>query len=188
MKKRQDQANNKHNVVGFDNENEQASSINAQQQMSSMMDEMEFCERDVDNTPAAQYLPDEKLFAEVALNIALDQGIFEEEIGPTNWMAPASPATDEQMLEFQVLEKLVNAVTKNRLVVDKRTEIMPNYETSQTQSNSNLQKELLMANGEIEQKTLDLALNIEQSRVHDIVTNHLKAHLEAGSYPSAVAK
>jgi ATPase subunit of ABC transporter with duplicated ATPase domains len=178
VKKRQDQASDYRDVAEFKDKNKGGQSKNVRQQMSTMVDDMEFCQRDIDNKLAAQYSPDEKLFAEVTLNIALDQGIFEDKHGTINWKELASPATNDQMLEFKTLEMLVKAVTKDRLVADKRTKIMPNYDMSQTLSSFDRREDQSLANGEIELEMPDLVLNIEHSRAHDIVMNHLKAHLE----------
>ena len=54
--------------------------------------------------------------AEVALNIAIDLGIFNEWLPATqSWQDLASPATLDQILQFQALKKLVQEMTKDKV-------------------------------------------------------------------------
>jgi len=79
---------------------------------------MHFDQQDIENTPAEQYSHEEKLFTGVALNIAIDHSIFTEDIPSPTDMKLSVCATEEDMIQFQELESMVKAITKDRLQSD----------------------------------------------------------------------
>jgi hypothetical protein len=85
-----------------------------------------FTQRDIEQQIASEFSQDDSLYAEVALNIAMDSGIFTEEPpASNNWKNIASPATQEQLLHFQSLEKLVQEVTKAKSLDDRQIVLEP---------------------------------------------------------------
>jgi hypothetical protein len=58
-------------------------------------------------------LAEDRLFAEVALNIAFDKKIFDEITPEMEWKRVQRTADDDDMIYYQELEKLVKLVTKN---------------------------------------------------------------------------
>jgi hypothetical protein len=119
IKKRQQEKDNK--------ENHEIVSLDGIDKQSPIIDEVEmddpygiqvvsFTQHDIDHQIAAEFSQDDKAYAEVAINIAMDHHIFEEL--PTvvgEWKKIVKPATMEQMVEYAELERLVKAVTKNRI-------------------------------------------------------------------------
>jgi len=76
---------------------------------------MSFTQHDIDHQIVAEFSQDDRAYAEVAINIAMDHHIFEE--FPTvvgGWKKLVEPAMMEQMVEYTKLERLVKAVTKTR--------------------------------------------------------------------------
>jgi hypothetical protein len=147
----------------------------------------QFDQDNVEHQIASEYSQDDKLFAEVAMNIAFDAGIFEEaDASDIPWDDIASPATHKQKLHFQMLHTLVQAVTKSRTDTDAHHEIeietivaQRHYPTSDVESNSYDSED----DGETDDNFDYLnQLNNDQRRAHDIVINHLSAHLN-GSRP-----
>jgi hypothetical protein len=136
----------------------------------------EFDQQDVDNTLAAQFSTEDRLFAEVALNIAFDKGIFDEKTPETTWKDVQRSANEEDMVYFQELEKMVKLVTKNRHVADKRDDILPDIASLRSESLSAPEGQMsLVATDDFTHVDI---LNTEQRLAHDIVSNHLKAHLD----------
>jgi len=69
---------------------------------------------------------DDKLYAEVALNIAMDHRIFDEDgAKSTLWQQVAQPASNEQMVQYQTLERLVKNITKDCITLDRTEELDP---------------------------------------------------------------
>lgn len=136
-----------------------------------------FTQRDVEVQLASEFSQDDRLFAEVALNIAIDHNIFSDEPIPTCWKDVAMPATSDQMEEYYRLDKLVQAITKGRIVPDNRNDIQPESfaVSEQRQEAGGVEK---MTKAEIELPHL-AALNADQRRAHDIIASHLKAHLDS---------
>jgi hypothetical protein len=83
-----------------------------------------FTQADVNRKMVSEYSPEDRAYAEVTINIAMDVGIFVEE--PPEWVwwkDLAMPAMYEQMAQFQLLEKLVQEVTKSKALDDQQTDI-----------------------------------------------------------------
>jgi hypothetical protein len=85
-----------------------------------------FFQEDVERQIASEFSYNNSLYAEVPLNIARDSGIFNEEPPEgVKWNDIAFPATYEQILHFQTLEKLVQEVTKDKALDDRWTVLEP---------------------------------------------------------------
>jgi hypothetical protein len=63
----------------------------AQQDTEDTLQTTEFNQRDVKHQLAAQFSSSDKVYAEAALNIAMDQGIFDEQLIDTEWKDVGSP-------------------------------------------------------------------------------------------------
>jgi len=141
-----------------------------------------FSQSDVERQIASEFSLDDKAYAEVALNIAIDVGFFSEDLPlDVGWNQLALPATQNQIIKLQALEKLVQEVTKNKIADDRRSEIA--LESSCI--SHALTRELLMIQSlqEPEFTFSHLAdLYSEQLTAHNIVANHLRALL-AGRNP-----
>jgi hypothetical protein len=131
-----------------------------QQDTEDTLQATEFTQRDVESQLAAQFSSSDRLYAEAALNIAMDQGIFDEQLIDTEWKDVALPASDEQMIEFQELEKLVD----------------PNMHSGATELNVEPSVELVSPDTTFFQN-VDV-LNIEKRMAHGIIANHLAAHMD----------
>jgi hypothetical protein len=84
----------------------------------------QFDQDDVKQQMASKHSQDDKLFTKVAMNIAFDAGVFEEaDVSDIPWDNIASPATHKQMLHFQTLHTLVQAVIKSHTNTDIHHEI-----------------------------------------------------------------
>jgi hypothetical protein len=139
---------------------------------------VEYTSRDIEHAIASEFSVDDKLYAEVALNIAMDCNIFEEEppIG-VSWKGLAKPATREQLIEFCALDKLVQAVTKNRAAPDLRACVEPTanlWTLDAGDAEPSSVEASVPAGSNLSHTTV---LNDEQRRAHDIMTNHLQATL-----------
>jgi len=74
---------------------------------------VQWTQKDVEHLIASKFSLDDKLYAEVALNIAMDHRIFDEDgAKSTLWQQVAQPASNEQMVQYQTLERLVKNITK----------------------------------------------------------------------------
>jgi hypothetical protein len=105
--------------------NDVYSNDNMQDAMDDALHSMTFTPQDVDNTLVAQFSAEEKLFAEVTINIAFDHGIFNENTPSVVWKPFSRIADEGDMINFQALNTLVKVVTKTRCAADKRPKIMP---------------------------------------------------------------
>ena len=135
-----------------------------------------FTLRDMELGIASEFSSDDKLYAEVAINIAIDCKIFSE-VPPKKptWNRLAKPATNKQLLQFQELAKLVQTVTKNRVVPDKRSDIELLSKGVETISADETAMENVHdLHGDFSHVE---RLNVEQKMAHDIVVNHLKARI-----------
>ena len=140
-----------------------------------------FTTRDVELGIASEFSIEDKLYAEAAINIAIDYKIFSDvPAGRPVWAKLARPATNEQLARFQELEKLVQAVTKDRLIPDKRSAIEVSIAGGDTilsddtslETTDNIHADWPHMKG----------LNSEQKQAHDIVINQLEACL-SGRFP-----
>jgi hypothetical protein len=143
---------------------------------------VQFTQNDIERELASEFSLEDQLYAETALNIAMDKKIFDEENARrSSWEILAAPATHEQIINFQIVEKMIKKITKNRTTTDNRQDISltsvdstaewseePGVSTIQTLSDEPPEVNLL---------------NNEQRRAHDIVVNHLKSHLAGGQPP-----
>jgi hypothetical protein len=149
-----------------------------QESVECIQEDVEYCQCDVDNTLAAQFAQEDRLFAEVALNIAADTGIWgnTEESVMTEWKPFSDTATMDDMSNFSVLERLVQEVTKDRSGPDKRNEIHPDLDQIERGKDISADVQVIADH----QINLDHAsgLNEDQCMAHDIVANNLRAHLE----------
>jgi hypothetical protein len=141
-----------------------------------------FTQNDIERELASEFSLDDQLYAEAALNIAIDHEIFNEEaVDRASWDKLATPATHEQMAKYQELERMIKKFTKNRTLCDNREDI-----------------NLKIANGPVDgikdpgtsscQPLTDdppevKLLNEDQRRAHDIIISHLKFHLAGGQPP-----
>ena len=136
--KRQERAREK--AIQFDDDNEYTSRSNLDNmiptEQQNILNDTQYSQRDVDNQITCQFLSEDKLFAEVALNIAMDHGIFAEDTQDTQtqWAKFSHTAMGEEMPEFTKLEKMVAAVTKGKPVPDNSTEICPTGNASDMDS------------------------------------------------------
>ena len=140
---------------------------------------VEYTSRDVEHAIASEFSVDDKLYAEVALNIAMDCQIFKEDPPEgVSWKELAKPATRLQLNEFSVLDKLVQAVTKDRAAPDLRECVGPTAVPWLSDSEGAEQPSVeAMVGGNSESSQSFTHLNDEQRRAHDIITNHLGATL-----------
>ena len=113
--------------------------------------------------------------------IAIDYKIFSDVL-PRRlvWGKLAKPATNEQLVQFQELEKLVQAVTKDRFIPDRWPAIELLITGSDTMSLDNTSSE--MTNKVHVDSPHIKGLNVEQKQAHDIVINYLEACL-SGWFP-----
>jgi len=172
--KRQAQAADSAQQPIYNDEDSEPSESDGRNANNETLDQVEYTQRDVDNNVAGQFSAQDRLFAEVALNIAIDQGIFKENVASSQWKDFALSATQEQLVDFQILERLVGAVTKHRLVPDNREDLAPG--SFRDGCCPELSAELLSREDPLPETTN--ALNDCQHMAHTIVTNHLKAHLD----------
>ena len=146
---------------------------------------VQWTQKDVEHLIASKFSLDDKLYAEVALNIAMDHRIFDEDgAKSTLWQQVAQPASNEQMVQYQTLERLVKNVTKDCITLDRTEELDP---TVQEGLSLTLNEEATVT------ATIPLrddcphlnrfGLNVEQWRAHDIIINHLKMTLAGRSPP-----
>ena len=170
-----------HAVIGLAAANDTAVDCEAPMEHTQAQPAQEYSLRDVEHAIASEFSHDDKLYAEVALNIAVDCEIFNEDppLGVV-WKKLALPATVDQLEEFYTLEKLVQAVTKNRVMPDRHQslEIFPSSSGSGASDRPSVQQ---VSTGATEEQDCNY-LNDEQERAHVIVTNHLDATL-AGRNP-----
>jgi hypothetical protein len=186
-----DSAQRKHEKVNTDNniipmegaEPEDGLSVSALHEFHTTQGIVEYNQQDVDNTLAAQFSHEEKLFADVAVNIAFDHGIFNEEKMSTCWKDLSKSATDDDLIRFQELERMVKAVTKNKMEPDRRGDINPVGLGSTDESVTELGAETMP--DIVADRTHTDVLNGKQLKAHDIVMNHLIAHLD-GKRPKQV--
>jgi len=146
------------------------------------MQVMSFTQHDIDRQIAAEFSQDDRAYAEVVINIAMDHHIFEE--CPTvvgEWKKIVPPATMEQMVEYAELERLVKAVTKNRIGDDRREQI----ETQVLSIQSSMEEAPSVSEippADNVYKHINV-LNKEQKCAHDIVASHLRATLAIRNPP-----
>lgn len=133
-------------------------------------------EAEINANIAREFSADDTLFADVAINIAMDKGIFDDDPIATVWRHIAEQATYEDMVQYSHLAKLMQAVTKGPQNADKCAEIEPRIGNGIISEDSNGFK-MREDNGSLGEVEYLSVLNVEQLRAHDIVTNHLKAHL-----------
>lgn len=131
----------------------------------------------------SQFSQDDKLYAETALNIAIDHGIFTDNPIPNKWNTVAKTATFEQMNDYVLLEKMVQAVTKDRVFVDNHADVQPQCPCPGESVAQNPTVEQIVQGVPIDSATE--SLNKEQHRAYNIITNHLEAHLN-GQTPRQV--
>jgi hypothetical protein len=179
-RKRQSQTAEDKGLVVYHDEDDEPFKGDGKNANNETLDGVQYTERDVDNNIAAQFSAHDKLFAEVALNIAVDQGIFKDDPCFPHWKRIVLPATHEQLLDFQVLERLVKAVTKHRLGPDNRDDLSLPADL-QAEHSSTLSPEL--SPRESPPPDMGNGLNSDQCTAHKIITNHLKAHLEGRNPP-----
>jgi PIF1-like helicase len=182
LRKKQERAQDTSFYVHDAEEDENGHGVNRNESSESFQD-MHFDQQDVKNALAAQYSHEEKLFVDIALNIAIDHGIFTEDIPSPTDMILSACATEEDMIRFQELESMVKAVTKDRLQSDNRANISPEIvnESFGLTSGENVQP---MEDIRTNSKHTDI-LNEEQLRAHDIITNNLHVHLD-GKRPKQI--
>lgn len=171
-------------VMSLDHDSfEELHNINEHEQGELRLDKSStYSQSDIEREMASVFSPDDKLYAEVALNIAIDAGIFSEEPPQDiTWNKLALPATRGQMVEFQALEKLVKEITKNKLPDDRRSDIT--IESGQGAHLLSYELPTIQPLQEPEAAFSHVAnLYTEQLVAHNIVTNHLRAAL-AGRNP-----
>jgi len=85
----------------------------------------EFIQHDVEVQLANKFSQEEKLYAEVAINIAVNHGIFRENTTQPVWKPLAKHASEEEMESYLSLQNMVKAVTKNRIILDSCELIQP---------------------------------------------------------------
>ena len=117
-----------HVVIGLAPADGTAVECEAPMEHTQVQPAQEYSLRDIEHAITSEFSHDDKLYPEVALNIAVDCEIFNEDppLG-VFWKKLALPATLDQLEEFYTSEKLVQAVTKNRVVPDRHQslEIFP---------------------------------------------------------------
>lgn len=136
-----------------------------------------------------EFSTDDMLFAEIAMNIAFDAGAFSEEPVATTWREPCARADTTLMGQIPHLAKLVSAITKTHSK-DRSNEIAPTLNGSNVGDvcdglqvpETDLSLGPPPSPSELHANMNGKILNPEQKRAHDIVTNHLRAHLR-GSAP-----
>ena len=153
------------------------------QENEQALAQVEYNSRDVEHALASEFSHDDKLYVEVALNIAMDCNIFNEDPpDDVEWKQLAAPATDVQLDEFRTLEKLVQAVTKNRVVPNRQESFyhgrMDSDAIGETYGLPAVEHALP---NDIDEGDA-VPLNEEQQRAHTIISNHLDATL-AGRHP-----
>lgn len=138
-------------------------------------DGLVYTQEDVETEMAKAYSTDDKLYAEVALNIAEDNAIFSDHYERAPLLPTAENATYDEMEEFIYLEKLVKSVTKKRQGADNRGDIA----LPANPGNTGIPEEPTVTafNGKIELPHVNL-LNEEQKRAHAIILNHVEAYIE----------
>ncbi|KIM74273.1 hypothetical protein PILCRDRAFT_92659 [Piloderma croceum F 1598] len=118
-----------------------------------------------------------RLFVEVAINIAFNKGIFNENTPKTIWKNVQRSANHEDMIYFQELEKMVKLVTKNHQIADKTKDIQPQDVSGFGQGHETQPDVQMLPKSNTYFAYVDI-LNSEQSLAHEIISNHLKAHLD----------
>ena len=124
LDKRQRDENKTNDLTSMENLEDEVDEDTGRE-LNHILDVSRLTQEDIDFKIASEFSRDDKLFAEVALNIAVDHGIFVDEPVTTVRKSVANVATREQMVGFTVLEKLVQSVKKNCPSIDNSKEILP---------------------------------------------------------------
>jgi hypothetical protein len=140
---------------------------------------VDFTQDDIERELACEFSLDDKLYAEAALNIAVDNNIFNDvDNEREQWGELGSPATHKQMAHYQELDKLVKAVTKDHASADNRDNILPAATTLSDSDDGSFVNRTCPIQDQEHQNVL----NEEQQCAHDMVINHLWSHLN-GRHP-----
>jgi len=107
--------NETHTIIPLDGIDVQLMAIDkAETELENVLQSVSFTQHDIEHQIASEYSQDDRAYTEVAINIALDHHIFQEELNTdVDWKKIVRPVMQDQMEEYIELEKLVKVVTKN---------------------------------------------------------------------------
>ena len=145
---------------------------------------LEFSERDVESALGNEFSQDQRLYAEVGMNIANEAKIFECKENPMK-KAVSRHATWNDTLKHKEWDEAVKAISKQDNgpeEPDHSSEIDPAKSISEKEIQSDPNVNALDEQDQTKHTHLDL-LNENQRLAHDIVVNRLRAHLNGSPSP-----
>ena len=144
----------------------------------------EFTEGDVESALQNEFSQDQRLYAEVGMNIANEAKIFECKENPMK-KAVSKRATWNDTSKHQRWDEAVKAISKRdngQEEPDHSSEIDPAKSISEREIRSDPNVDAMDEQDQTKQTHLDF-LNENQRQAHDIVVNRLRAHLNGSPSP-----
>jgi hypothetical protein len=149
-----------------------------QTSMELTEEERHLTEHDIDLARDTATSPRERLYGEVAMNIAQEAGIFGRQRPHTVRARPAVRATENDMGQYHNWAQTIKSITRKQgkhILFDSTHEINGEFSYGQHLQNGHGSQTVIPDASKPQQSPS--ILNTEQRRAHDIISNHFDAHL-----------